>query len=258
MKVDWAHEGWARVCMFTVLGTAVCIAFAFTFDSYSFTTGGWKLSDNYINNLFIPLCLAPPFFFLLLSKMRQLAIAHKELMAIAATDGLTSLLNRRAFAEMVDSYFQRAQEAMIPKHGALLVIDVDHFKTINDKFGHDIGDDALKLIATTIASAVREADLVGRLGGEEFCVFIPGQSPENIWTLAERIRSAVYEAAFVARGQRHTLSISVGGVFFDSAATFSDLYREADERLYYAKRAGRNRVALRDLHSDMTMQPVLH
>lgn len=258
MIVDWTQRGWARVYMFTVLGTVACIVFAYTFDSYSFTTGEWRLSDNAINNLLIPLFLAPPFFFLLLSKMRQLAIAHQELMTIATTDGLTSLLNRRAFAEMVDGYFERAQKSSVTTRGALLIIDVDHFKVINDSFGHDIGDDALKLIATTIASTVRETDLVGRLGGEEFCVFIPGQPPDQILGLAERIRLAVHDAAFIARGQRHTLSISVGGVFFDSMATFSDLYREADERLYCAKRTGRNRVVLRGLHSDMTMQPVLH
>jgi len=260
MKVDWTQRGWLRVYVFTVLGTVACIAFAFTFDSYSFTTGRWKLSDNSINNFLIPLLIAPPFFFVLLSKMRQLETAHQELMAIATIDSLTSLLNRRAFAEMVDGYFERAQKASISTRGAMLIIDVDHFKQVNDKFGHDIGDEALRVIATTIASTVRETDLVGRIGGEEFSVFIPGQTPETIRVAAERIRQAVSEAAFVARGQRHNLSISVGGVFFDRKTTFSDLYREADERLYCAKRTGRNRVALRELNSDsdIAMQPTMH
>lgn len=244
MKIDWSATGWARAYVFTALGTVACIAFAFVFDSFSFITGAWQWGSDPLNNLLIPLFLAPPLFFFLLYKMRQLAIAHQELMKIATTDGLTSLLNRRAFTEMVDAYLKRAETALTPSHGALLLIDVDHFKIINDKFGHDVGDEALKLIARTIASSLRETDLVGRVGGEEFCVFIPAQSPERIQTVAERIRSSVYDAVFNARGQRHSLSVSVGGVVFDHTAEFSDLYRGADERLYRAKRNGRNRIEL--------------
>jgi diguanylate cyclase (GGDEF)-like protein len=258
MKVDWSQRSRARIYVFTVLGTVACMAFAITFDSYSFTTGTWRWGSNPINNVLIPLLIAPPFFYFLLSQMRQLAVAHEEAVTLATLDGLTCLLNRRAFAEMVDGYFERAQKASIRTNGALLVIDVDHFKLVNDEFGHDIGDQALRLIATTISSSVREADLVGRIGGEEFCVFIPGQPPETIRVAAERLRQAVNEAAFVVRGQRHNLSVSVGGVFFDRNTTFNDLYREADERLYSAKRAGRNRVALRDFHSAMTVQPTMH
>lgn len=256
--MDWSARGWARVYVFTALGTVTCIAFAFAFDSYSFTSGTWQLSDNSINNLLIPLLIAPPFFFTLLNKMRQLAIAHRELMTIAMTDGLTSLLNRRAFTEMVDAYLKRAKEAGAPSYGALLAIDVDHFKTVNDTFGHDIGDDALKLIAKSIVSAVRETDLVGRIGGEEFCVFIPGQSPESVRTVAERIRSAINETAFDARGQPYRLSVSIGGVVFDHDTTFDDLYRDADKRLYYAKETGRNRVELRTSKPELTLQATVH
>jgi diguanylate cyclase len=254
MKLDWSARGWARACAFTVLGTAVCIAFAFAFDSYSFTTGTWQWGSDPINNLLIPLFLAPPIFFLLLNKMRQLAIAHQELFTLATTDSLTSLLNRRAFTEMVNGYLQQARQASMPSSGALLVIDVDHFKAVNDRFGHDGGDEALKLVAQTISSNVRETDLVGRMGGEEFSVFLPGQSPEQISTVAERIRSAISETAFVARGQHHRLSVSVGGVVFDHGASFADLYQGADERLYCAKRTGRNRVELRTFTPDGTMQ----
>jgi diguanylate cyclase len=221
MQMDWSPRGWARTYALTVLGTATCIAFSFAFDSYSFMTGTWQWGSDPINNLLIPLLIAPPFFFVLLNKMRQLAIAHRELLTIATTDSLTSLLNRRAFTEMVDSYLNRSKEAYAPSNGALLVIDVDHFKVINDNFGHDTGDEALKLIANTIASAVRETDLVGRMGGEEFCVFLPGQSPERTRIAAERIRSAVSEAAFNARGRRHSLSVSVGGVVLDRSTTLA-------------------------------------
>jgi diguanylate cyclase (GGDEF)-like protein len=252
--MDWSATGWARVYVFTALGTGICIVFAFAFDSYSFTKGTWQFSDNAINNLLIPLLIGPPFFFVLLNKMRQLAIAHRELLTVAMTDGLTSLLNRRAFTEMVDGYLKRAKLAGAPSYGALLAIDVDHFKTINDTFGHDIGDEALKLIAKSIVSAVRETDLVGRVGGEEFCVFIPGQSPESVRTVAERIRSAINETVFDARGKPYRLSVSIGGVVFDRDTTFDDLYRDADKRLYRAKETGRNRVELRAFSSEVALQ----
>lgn len=258
MATDWSSRGWARVYALTALGTVICIGVAFAFDSYSFENRTWRWGSDPINNVLIPLVLAPPFFFVLLSKMRQLAIAHRELMTVASTDSLTSLLNRRAFTEMVDGYLKRVQKAATPSHGALLVIDVDHFKLVNDRFGHDSGDEALKLIARTISDTVRETDLVGRMGGEEFCVFIPGQSPERITVVAERIRAAVNEAAFNPRGEPHDLSVSVGGVIFDRATPFSDLYRGADERLYSAKRNGRNRVELTNFDPDGAELPTVH
>ena len=248
VQIDWSSRGHARTWLLTGIGTLICIAVAFTVDSYEFATGDWRWGTDPVNNVLIPLLLAPPFLYVLLSKMRQLAIAHTELMTVAATDSLTSLLNRRAFTEMVDGYMKRVEEAEKTAAGgatgvgALLVIDVDHFKAVNDRFGHDRGDEALKLIAGTIRSAVRDTDLVGRLGGEEFCVFIPGQSPESASATAERIRRAVAEAEFAPGGARHGLSVSVGGVAFDHSYPFSDLYRRADERLYAAKHNGRNRV----------------
>jgi diguanylate cyclase (GGDEF)-like protein len=130
----------------------------------------------------------------------------------------------------------------------MLVIDVDHFKTINDRFGHDRGDEALKLIAGVIAANVRDTDLVGRLGGEEFCVFLPEQSREAVSMVAERIRVAISDAVFAVGGEHHPLSVSVGGAIFDGgSAHFKALYQGADERLYHAKRTGRNRVELSTL-----------
>ena len=257
MKVDWSARGRARVWALMALGTLVCVAVAFAVDSYDVATGGWRWGSDPINNFVIPVLLAPPFFFLLLDKMRQLAIAHNELMTVAATDGLTSLLNRRAFTELVDGYLKRVEESERQTSGALLVIDVDHFKVVNDRFGHQMGDEALKLIARTIREAVRDTDLVGRIGGEEFCVFMPGQAPENASALAERIRLAVTETEFAPGGSRHVLSISVGGVAFDQVFPFSDLYRSADERLYAAKHNGRNRVEFM-LQAPGGHQPTLH
>jgi diguanylate cyclase (GGDEF)-like protein len=133
--------------------------------------------------------------------------------------------------------------------GALLVMDVDHFKNVNDNFGHDAGDEALKLIAQSIRSTLREVDLVGRMGGEEFSVFLPGIASDRAVVVAERIREAVKAAEFCFEGVSCDLSISIGGATFVQRTSFSELYKLADKQLYDAKRKGRNRVELCQLAS---------
>ncbi len=243
-KIDWSARGRARVYALTALGTAICVAVAFAVDSFSLATWTWRWGTEPLNNLIIPLLLAPPFFFLLLNKMRQLSIAHHELAHLAATDDLTSLLNRRAFAEIVEGYLQRMEAYSTRSPDALLVIDVDHFKSVNDRYGHDLGDIALKMVADAISRALRERDLVGRLGGEEFGVFLASAPPERVSDIAERIRQSVSDVNFEPEGDRHRLTISVGGVICERCATFRELYKKADEQLYFAKHKGRNRVEL--------------
>jgi diguanylate cyclase (GGDEF)-like protein len=194
----------------------------------------------------IPLLIAPPFFFYLLCKLRQLAIAHKQLTVIASTDGLTSCFNRAAFTTLVDAYLERVNQQERRCDGALLVMDVDHFKNVNDNFGHDAGDEALKLIAR---STLREVDLVGRMGGEEFSGFLPGIASDRALVVAERIRETVKAAEFCFEGVSCDLSISIGGATFVQRTSFSELYKLADKQLYDAKRKGRNRVELCQLAS---------
>jgi diguanylate cyclase len=153
-----------RIYVLTVLGTLVCIAVALIVDSYSFANGEWRLPERWVNNVVIPLIVAPPFFYFLLSKLRELSLAHRELMSIASTDPLTNCLNRRAFTALVDGYLSRFNDDPEKGRGALLVLDVDHFKAVNDEHGHDRGDEALRLIADTLKANVREPDLVARLG----------------------------------------------------------------------------------------------
>jgi diguanylate cyclase (GGDEF)-like protein len=128
--------------------------------------------------------------------------------------------------------------------GALLIIDADNFKTVNDRYGHDRGDEALVKIASTIKSTLRSPDIVGRLGGEEFGVFLPGVGPDQAKLVAERIRQSVSSADFAPSGKPHQLSVSVGGAVFDGQLPFAELFRLADQQLYVAKRDGRNRVSM--------------
>lgn len=118
-------------------------------------------------DILLPTALAAPLLFMLLRKVQQLAIAHRELSVIASTDSLTAVLNRGAFTMLVDAYLSAASKETSIRSGALLVIDADYFKKINDKLGHQLGDQALKIIAKTIKGVLRNADIVGRIRGVE-------------------------------------------------------------------------------------------
>jgi diguanylate cyclase (GGDEF)-like protein len=242
MNLDRSVQTWRQVVTLTAAGTLLCIAVAFLIDSFSFSDLRFRWGSEPLNNVIIPLFLAPPILFILLSRMRQLALAHQQLQIIASTDGLTDCLTRRAFTTLVDAYLERVALEEKQRGGALLVIDVDNFKAINDQFGHDEGDQALTMIADTIKSALREIDLVGRIGGEEFSVFLPGATPDSALTVAERIRGNVAQALFAPQGKPVEMSVSVGGATFGGPTNFSELYRDADQQLYKAKRTGRNRV----------------
>lgn len=232
-----------RVVAVTIVGTLGCIAVAFLVDSFSLADGGWRWSEEPWNNVIIPSIIAPPVLYFLLTKMRALSIAHRRLEIVASTDSLTSCLNRMAFSTMVDAYLERCATSTDGR-GAMLVIDVDHFKRINDSHGHQSGDEALQTIADAIRASLREIDLVGRLGGEEFSVFLPGAHEDQCAVVAERVRSAVEIATFVKDGKRWPLTVSVGAAALRTPTTFSELYRLADLHLYAAKRSGRNRVVV--------------
>lgn len=248
--------GWPRVFLVTIVGTLFCVGVALYIDSFNFAYMSEEAVRRAIfTNIFIPTILAGPLLFILMWKMRQLARAHHELQIIASTDNLTAVLNRGAFTMLVEAYLEEAAHEARLRQGALLVVDVDHFKKINDEFGHDRGDDALKAIAGSIKQALRAGDMVGRLGGEEFGVFLPGANPDQALTVAERVRSAVCGIDFTAGGMRTVLSVSVGGVIFTEVAPFPTLYAAADRNLYEAKNAGRNRVLIEEFVADFIRTP---
>ncbi|MDR3473216.1 MAG: GGDEF domain-containing protein [Devosia sp.] len=241
-RIDFSARGRARVVLWTIFGTIGCIVVALLFDSFdpAAPDSAQRLHMT-IADIVLPIVLAAPLLYFFSNKLRELAIAHYQLAIYASTDSLTSVLNRGAFTTLVDAYLSQVREQERGVNGALLVIDVDHFKRINDNFGHDRGDEALRLIAQTIKGALRSVDLVGRIGGEEFGVFLPGAPPDRAEVAAERIRTAIAEAKFVPDGIK--LSVSVGGATFDRGVPFRTLYRAADKQLYEAKETGRNRVA---------------
>ena len=188
----------------------------------------------------LPIVLGGPVMFYQALRHQQLRVANARLDILASTDWLTDCLNRRAFTD-------RSSKILEPTSGhggTLLVVDADHFKSVNDQFGHDAGDAALQLLSTTIRSAVRQGDLVGRLGGEEFGVFLVDADYETATVVAERIRAKVAGVAFTPDGARHPLSVSIGGATASHRVRFTELFRVADQQLYGAKDSGRNRIEL--------------
>lgn len=237
-------RGWLQLARWTVFGTLGCIAISIGFNYVYFLDESRELlTKALVSAAIIPVILAGPLFFYLTLKLRELAIANHRLRELASTDSLTGCLNRGAFTSVIDS-FLKLRGVGKPPVGALLVIDADHFKSINDRFGHHRGDEALNLIASAIRASLHKGDWLGRLGGEEFGVFLPGADLAHASLVAERIRQTVNTIDFVANGERRDLSVSVGGAAFARRMTFSDLFRIADERLYAAKNTGRDRVEM--------------
>jgi diguanylate cyclase (GGDEF)-like protein/PAS domain S-box-containing protein len=172
-----------------------------------------------------------------------------RLSRMASTDQLTSLLNRRSMLDKLAEEFFRAQRYAYQL--GVLMVDIDHFKRVNDDFGHDVGDKALKAVASTIAGAVRADDTVARYGGEEIVVIMPYASNARCWAGGERLRKAVEEAtmAACAAGELpRAITVSVGGASTeDGAKDEHELLRQADELLYHSKETGRNKVSVRGM-----------
>jgi diguanylate cyclase (GGDEF)-like protein len=125
------------------------------------------------------------------------------------------------------------------------MIDADHFKAINDQFGHDQGDEALISIANVVRRSVGEGDLVGRIGGEEFAVYLSGRSAEQVERLAERMRRLVSNQHFEpCPGEPWPLSVSIGAATAPSTCLVEDLLKLADRSMYRAKKGGRDRVVV--------------
>lgn len=178
-------------------------------------------------------------------ELQHRAIVEEELRRWATTDSLTGMFNRRHFLEHSEREMQRALR--YGRSMAVLIFDVDLFKTINDRFGHAVGDEALKTIAQVAAACLRETDVLGRLGGEEFGVLLPETDAPGAADLAERLRAAIAAAALTANGEAVALSISIGVAMLHPSDTSVDaLLVRADQALYRAKHAGRNRVVLAD------------
>ncbi|WP_242390610.1 sensor domain-containing diguanylate cyclase [Pararhodospirillum photometricum] len=168
---------------------------------------------------------------------------REDLRILATTDALTGVANRRQFMTIGSHEVARARRYTATL--AVFMVDIDHFKTINDTWGHPTGDRAIQALASTMAAVTRDLDVVGRLGGEEFAIILPETDAQGALILADRLRSTVEQQTTVLSTTAHPvrLTVSIGVTTLQPADTgFEDLLGRADKALYAAKAAGRNRV----------------
>ncbi|OJF11998.1 hypothetical protein BG844_23070 [Couchioplanes caeruleus subsp. caeruleus] len=194
-------------------------------------------------------------FLLVLMRMAGLIAVQRRL---AITDALTGLYTRRFLSEQL-----RVEGERVARSGgssALLLLDVDHFKCVNDTYGHPAGDQVLAEVARRLSTTCRASDVVARFGGEEFAVLTTATDPENLAVLAERIRTRMSESPVLVDGRTPVaITVSIGGVAAlpPQALTADDLVNTADAALYAAKRGGRDRVVIGDLE-DRTEPAAVH
>jgi two-component system cell cycle response regulator len=175
----------------------------------------------------------------------RLRASYEVSLSMALTDTLTGLYNRRYFEVHMDKLLQNLQETQKPM--GVLMIDIDHFKAVNDTHGHNVGDEILKSFADRLKDKLRSFDLVARLGGEEFVAILPDITPERAYMVAERLRRAMSDEPFIcgAEGGSLTVTTSVGGAIVTAGddpavLTTVGVLERADKNLYTAKDSGRN------------------
>lgn len=174
---------------------------------------------------------------------RQLESANTKLQELALRDGLTGLLNRRYWESCLEREFARHQRYDNPV--SLVIFDIDHFKRVNDTYGHQTGDEVIRSVAEITSRLARETDFAGRYGGEEFVVLLPGTHLEGAAQFAERLRQAVEQQVLDYQGSPLSYTISLGvATISDDMANYQILLERADKALYASKEQGRNRVTL--------------
>ncbi|WP_323796476.1 diguanylate cyclase [Nisaea sp.] len=170
---------------------------------------------------------------------------NEELERLATTDALTSAFNRRYFMSKLEDEVERARRYKHPS--SLLMIDVDHFKRINDSFGHDVGDTVLIQLVKLLEGQVRQLDTVARIGGEEFAVLLPETGKKEAMVSAERLLGVVRAASIEAGGNKLQFTISIGCTEFGAdCPKVEAILKAADLALYEAKESGRDRVVVGD------------
>jgi two-component system cell cycle response regulator len=165
---------------------------------------------------------------------------HEEIYRMTIVDGLTQIHNKRYLFEALDKELIRARR--YDRQLSLLIFDIDYFKNINDQYGHLAGDHVLRELARIVQERIRRDEVFARYGGEEFVIALPETSLQGAVTLADNLRARVETHGFSFQGERIPVTISIGCAVLGEEKTAADLIQLADDKLYEAKRGGRNRV----------------
>ncbi|MBN8487165.1 MAG: GGDEF domain-containing protein [Burkholderiales bacterium] len=187
-----------------------------------------------------PMLVSGPIGGFVIHLLREVDAAHRRVQHLAWHDELTGLLNRRRFTELGLLALERAQRQAEPL--AVVLLDVDDFKHINDRHGHAAGDALLQTLGQVLPASLRRSDLAARWGGEEFAVVLPGVARSDALRIVERLRQAVESTPIVAAGQSLRCTVSIGVAAPGPGDNLDDLLRRADQAMYLAKTGGKNRV----------------
>jgi diguanylate cyclase (GGDEF)-like protein len=237
---------WRATLLFSLCISLLSLALTWL---YIRLLGYTEMGEAFYISLLVPLpmtLLPGSLIFALVAALEQ---ARHTAHTLSITDTLTGLYNRRHFIHSAQRELDLAQRHQLPL--ALLVLDVDHFKRVNDVHGHAVGDQVLVEVGRRCAQVLRATDLLARWGGEEFVVLLPNTPAEHAHQLAERMREAVAHADLpyatnhaASHAVRTTISVGVAGTANGQAVTLDALVQSADRALFDAKRAGRNQVGV--------------
>lgn len=211
----------------------------------------WKLlgsAPTYIA-FFIAFVLSAGYVAGFMAVVLKLNSTKNQLAELARNDSLTGLLNRRAFFQ--ESELRQQTRTARKRQNWLLLIDADHFKSVNDTHGHAAGDLVLTMIAMVLKGNVFERDLIARIGGEEFAVYLDGTNASGAMVAAERIRKAIEENTVYFEGKRIKMTVSLGCTCYKDKEDAPTVMARADRCLYEAKDAGRNRIVLNTISQQM-------
>lgn len=225
-------RNWADVLLWAVSANLVLLVLGVTLTT--FFEPEESLIDIIIQSASITFALCGPIFTFIFYQSMQLTRARDQLAMLVNRDRLTNVATRNAFYNKI--------EQMPQSHGVSLMVDIDHFKRINDTHGHLVGDEAIARVAQLIEACLRPQDIVCRFGGEEFLVFLSEATEAEGLVIAERIRQTVEEDRAYAGAPALEVTVSIGGAPVPLARDIDSAIRVADAALYRAKRGGRNRV----------------
>lgn len=225
--------------------------YLFRFENYRPITG--KAEFMYQNSTFIPIqgldgetgsiCIIIYDVTEQAVNNMELEKANDQLEVISKTDGLTGLLNRKSWEDLLEIEFDR--EKRYEESSSLIIFDIDHFKKVNDGFGHPAGDEVIRQTADIVKQSIRKTDIAGRYGGEEYVILLPHTPVDSAKVLAERIRKKVEAKPVYYDGQIISYTISLGvAAFHQTQENPTQWIDQADQALYQSKQGGRNRTTL--------------
>ncbi len=236
---EWSLNSLKRV---TLLLVVVLIGVEAMVFAYYWNYGWQRLESELLQAMVIATTIGLPVILYVVSQHEALRRLTQKLAHLSSTDQMTGLLNRHTFVERLGLHLRDTDKGQ--SCGVFAYIDADHFKALNDRYGHALGDQVIQLIAAHIRTAIRKGDLCGRLGGEEFGIFLAGATLDEAGAIAERLRREINACEAKLQMPGATISVSIGIAAHKPGESAADTMQAADRSLYAAKHGGRNAVVI--------------